>query len=151
MNTGAASEDAGRTIGMKILVIDGQGGGIGKALVSSLKTKLPEAEVIAVGTNSRAAEAMLKAGADHAASGENSVIVCSREADYILGPIGIVIADAMYGEITAEMAAAIGRSRAKRILIPMHHCDNTVAGVEDYSISHLVSEAINLILADLNH
>ncbi|MGN1388332.1 MAG: DUF3842 family protein [Bulleidia sp.] len=133
---------------MKILVIDGQGGGIGKALVSAMKSRIPEAEIIAVGTNSTAAQAMLKAGADHAASGENSVIVCARNADYIVGPIGIVIADAMYGEITSAMAAAIGRSDAKRILIPMHHCDNTVAGVEDYSISHLVDETVNLILAD---
>ncbi len=131
---------------MKIVIIDGQGGGIGKALVTAAKQKLPQTEVIAVGTNSRAAEEMLKAGADHAATGENAAIVCARKADYIIGPIGIVIADAMYGEITPAMAAAIGSSNAQRILIPVHHCDTTVVGVEDYGISHLVDEAIHTIV-----
>lgn len=130
---------------MKIVIIDGQGGGIGKALVTAAKQKLPQAEIIAVGTNSRAAEAMLKAGADHVAAGENAVIVCAKKADYIIGPIGIVIADAMYGEISAAMAAAVGSSPAQRILIPVHHCDTTVVGVEDYAINRLAQEAVNQI------
>ncbi len=88
---------------MNILVIDAQGGGIGKAAVSSLKSAFPNAEIVAVGTNTVATSAMLKAGADHAATGENSVIVCSKDADFIVGPVGIVIADAMYGEITPKL------------------------------------------------
>ena len=132
---------------MKIVIIDGQGGGIGKALVTAAKQKLPQAEIIAVGTNSRAAEAMLKAGADHVAAGENAVVVCAKKADYIIGPIGIVIADSMYGEITAAMASAIGSSSAQRILIPVHHCDTTVVGVEDYAISHLTEAAIRTIVS----
>lgn len=130
---------------MNILVIDAQGGGIGRSAVASLKKAFPEAEVIAVGTNTIATSAMLKAGADHAATGENSVVVCAREADYIVGPVGIVIADAMYGEITPKMAAAVGQSKADRILIPIHHCKNTVVGVQSYQIDSLIEAAIDEI------
>ena len=101
---------------MNILVIDAQGGGIGKQIVSALKKRYPEQYITAVGTNSLATSSMLKAGADAAATGENPVIVCSRRADVIIGPVGIVIADALLGEITAAMAAAVGQSPAKRIL-----------------------------------
>ncbi len=130
---------------MNICVIDAQGGGIGKQVISALKKSLPEIEITAVGTNSMATSAMLKAGADAAATGENAVIVCSRKADIIVGPIGIVIADSLYGEITPSMALAIGQSSAKRILIPINHCDNTVVGVPDLSITALVKEAIKEI------
>lgn len=95
---------------MKILVIDAQGGGIGKQVVAAVKGKFPRAEVTAVGANSTATTAMLKAGADHGATGENAVVVCCRQADIIIGPIGIVIADALYGEITPVMARAVGQS-----------------------------------------
>lgn len=130
---------------MNICVIDAQGCGIGKQVISALKKSLPEIEITAVGTNSMATSAMLKAGADAAATGENAVIVCSRKADIIVGPIGIVIADSLYGEITPSMALAIGQSSAKRILIPINHCDNTVVGVPDLSITALVKEAIKEI------
>jgi len=130
---------------MKILVIDAQGGGIGKSAVASLKESFPEAEIIAVGTNTIATSAMLKAGADHGATGENAVVVCSRDADFIVGPVGIVIADAMYGEITPKMAVAVGQSKADRILIPVHHCKNTVAGVQSYQIDSLIKAAIEEI------
>ena len=127
---------------MKILVIDAQGGGIGRALVSSLKSAFPESEVIAVGTNSAATSAMLKAGADHGATGENSVVVCAKDADFIVGPIGIVIADSMYGEITPKMAVAVGQSKAERILIPINHCKNTIAGIHSYQIDKFVEDAV---------
>ena len=104
---------------MKILIIDAQGGGIGKQVVSALKNRFPENEITAVGTNSAATTAMLRAGADHGATGENAVIVGCRQADVIIGPIGIVVADALYGEITPAMSLAVGQSRAKRILIPL--------------------------------
>lgn len=130
---------------MNILVIDAQGGGIGRAVVSELKKSFPEAEVIAVGTNSAATAAMLKAGADHAATGENSVIVCSKNADFIVGPMGIVIADAMYGEITPKMAVAVGQSKAERILIPINHCKNAIVGVQSFQIDSLIQSAVEEI------
>jgi predicted transcriptional regulator len=127
---------------MNILVIDAQGGGIGKQLVSAIKQNVSDASVTAVGTNSAATAAMLKAGADIAATGENAVIVGCRKADVILGPIGIVIADSLYGEVTEKMAAAVGQSSAKRILIPINHCGNIIAGVTDLSLGKLVQSAI---------
>lgn len=130
---------------MKILVIDAQGGGIGKVTVSSLKSAFPKAEITAVGTNTVATTAMLKAGADHAATGENAVVVCSRDADFIIGPVGVVIADAMFGEITPKMATAIGQSKADRILIPIYHCKNTVVGVQSFQIDSLIQAVIEEI------
>lgn len=130
---------------MKVLIIDSQGGGIGKQLVAGVRAAYKDAEIIAVGTNSTATAAMLKAGADHGATGENPVIVGCRNADVIMGPIGIVIADAMYGEITPKMAVAIGQSPAKRVLIPIKYCDNIVAGVEDVSVNTLVQKAVETL------
>ena len=125
----------------KVLVIDGQGGGLGRQLVSALAAACPEAELTAVGTNSLAANAMLKAGASRAATGENAVVVNCRHADVIVGPIGIVIADALLGEITPAMAAAVCQSGAKRVLVPINHCENYVVGVPDQPVSQLVAAA----------
>ena len=130
---------------MNILVIDAQGGGIGKQIVSALKKHYPEQYITAVGTNSLATSAMLKAGADAAATGANSVIVCSRKADVIIGPVGIVIADALLGEITAAMAAAVGQSPAKRILVPVNHCDNYIVGVTDLSMAKLIEGVVEKV------
>ena len=127
---------------MNILVIDAQGGGIGKQIVSALKKRYPEQYITAVGTNSLATSSMLKAGADAAATGENPVIVCSRRADVVIGPVGIVIADALLGEITAAMAAAVGQSPAKRILVPVNHCDNYIVGVTDLSMAKLIEGVV---------
>ena len=125
----------------KVLVIDGQGGGLGRQLVSALAAACPEAELTAVGTNSLAANAMLKAGASRAATGENAGVVNCRRADVIVGPIGIVIADALLGEITPTMAAAVCQSGAKRVLVPINHCENYVVGVPDQPVSQLVAAA----------
>lgn len=125
----------------KVLVIDGQGGGLGRQLVSALAAACPEAELTAVGTNSLAANAMLKAGASRAATGENAVVVNCRRADVIVGPIGIVIADALLGEITPAMAAAVCQSGAKRVLVPINHCENYVVGVPDQPVGQLVAAA----------
>lgn len=130
---------------MNILVIDAQGGGIGRQLIAALKANIKNAVITAVGTNSAATSAMLKAGADHAASGENAVVVGCRSADVIIGPIGIVIADSLLGEITPAMAVAVGQSAARRILIPINHCDNIIAGVPDLSISRLIQSVIEEI------
>ena len=131
---------------MNILVVDAQGGGIGRQLVAAIKQNIPGAAVTAVGTNSAATSAMLKAGADRAATGENAVVVGARSADIIVGPVGIVIADSLLGEITPAMAVAIGQSRAKRILIPVNHCDNIVVGVADLNMGKLIQEAVERIL-----
>lgn len=127
---------------MEILVIDAQGGGIGRQLVSAVKKALPEAVVTAVGANSLATSAMLKAGADRGATGENAVAVGCRRADVIAGPVGIVIADALLGEITPAMAVAVGQSRAKKLLIPVNHCDNYIVGVGDLRLGPLIQEAV---------
>ena len=130
---------------MKILIIDGQGGGLGRQLVSAVKEKYPENEILAVGTNSAATNAMLRAGADQAATGENSVAVASERADVIMGPIGIVIAYSMLGEITPRMALSVGQSRAKRILIPVNLCDNIVVGVTEISMTKNVQNAVEAL------
>ncbi len=130
---------------MDLLVIDAQGGGIGKQVVAAVKREFPQLKITAVGTNSAATSAMLKAGADEAATGENPVVVCCRKADLIVGPIGIVIADALLGEITPKMAAAVGQSRARRILIPVNHCDNRIVGVPDLSVGKLVEGVLEEI------
>lgn len=127
---------------MNILMIDAQGGGIGKQVVTAIKRDLPQIEITAVGTNSTATTAMLKAGADHAATGENAVIVGCRKADVIIGPIGIVIADAMFGEVTPAMALAVGQSDARRLLIPVNHCDNIIVGISDLSIGRLIDSVV---------
>ena len=130
---------------MKILIIDGQGGGLGRQLVTAVKEQYPEIEVLAVGTNSAATNAMLRAGADRAATGENSVVVASGQADVIMGPLGMVIADSMLGEITPRMALAVGRSRAKRILVPVSQCDNIVAGTQDVSMGQNVQNEVAVL------
>ena len=135
---------------MKVLIIDGQGGGLGRQLVTVIKERYPQVEVMAVGTNSLATGAMLRAGADQAATGENSVVVASARADVIMGPVGIVIADSMLGEITPKMALAVGQSRAKRILIPVNLCDNIIVGVSDTSMSKNVQNAADALRMLIN-
>ena len=127
---------------MNILIIDAQGGGIGKQAITAIKQNIPEAVITAVGTNTTATSVMLKAGADYGATGENAVIVGARKADVIIGPIGIIVADSMFGEITPAMAKAIGQSDAKRILIPVNHCDNIVVGIRNLSIKELIDEVL---------
>ena len=129
----------------RVLVIDGQGGGLGRQLVAALAAGCPDAELTAVGTNSLAASAMLRAGAPRAATGENAVVVNCRRADVIVGPIGIVIADSLLGEITPAMAAAVCQSDATRVLIPINHCDNIVVGVPDQPIGQLVTAAVEKV------
>lgn len=130
---------------MNILVMDGQGGKIGKQIVSAIKEAFPDANVTAIGTNSLATSAMLKAGADQGATGENAVVVGCRNAgatDVIVGPIGIVVADSMLGEITPTMALAVGQSGAKKILVPITRCNNFVVGVTTQSLSKQIQEIV---------
>ena len=118
---------------VRVLVIDGQGGGLGRQLTAALAAGCPDIDLTAVGTNSIAASAMLKAGAHRAATGENAVVVNCRRADIIVGPIGIAIADALMGEISPAMANAVASSNAYRVLIPMNLCSTYVAGVDKKS------------------
>ncbi len=129
---------------INLLVIDGQGGGLGKQLVSALK-ELDGVFVTAVGTNSNATLAMHKAGADQTATGENAVIVTCRDADVILGAVGIVMADAFLGEITPAMAVAVGQSRAQKILIPMNRCGMIVAGSTSRTVAQCVQDAVRQV------
>jgi len=127
---------------MKILVIDGQGGQLGSQIIKAVSIKYPGAEIMAVGTNSVATAAMIKAGAKKGATGENPVVVACRKADVIIGPIGIVIADSLLGEVTAKMAVAVGQSAATRVLIPVNKCENLVAGVTNLTVSALIEDTI---------
>ena len=132
-----------------ILVIDAQGGGIGRQLITAVRKEIDAVKILAVGTNTTAVTAMLKAGADEAATGENAVRVACRKADVIVGPLGIIIADAMLGEITPVMAAAVGQCEAVKILIPFRSCDNVIVGVKDISTAALIQEAVREIITAL--
>ena len=134
----------------RILVIDGQGGQLGSQLIRALTARFPGLKLTAVGTNAAATAAMLKAGAERAATGENPVIVACRKAELIIGPIGIVIADALMGEVTPAMAVAVGQADAVRILIPMNKCENQVAGVNAMSTSVLIQDAVEKVAGFLN-
>lgn len=130
---------------MKITVIDGQGGRIGKSIIEQMKKKHPDLELYAIGTNSIATSAMLKAGADYGATGDNAVIVNAADSDLIVGPIGIVFANALLGEITPAIASAIGASKAFKILIPVNRCNHFVAGCKDASMGDYIRIAIEKI------
>lgn len=127
---------------MNVTIIDGQGGQLGAQLVKEITRQFCDISITAIGTNAVATAAMLKAGASQAATGENPVVVACRKADVIIGPIGIVIADSMLGEITDKMAVAVGRANAVRILIPMNKCENMVASVPDLNMGALIGDAI---------
>ena len=133
----------------KLLVIDGQGGRMGAALVSQCKAVGLPVQIIAVGANSAATAAMLKAGADFGATGENPVLVACRDADFIIGPLGIMAADSLLGEVTPAMAVAVGSSLAQKILLPVNRCNHHVVGVQDYSMARLTDEAVEDLLACL--
>ncbi len=128
---------------MKVLVIDGQGGRIGRELCEGICERFPRAELYAVGTNSMATMSMSKGGAKNVATGENAVIVNAKRADVIIGPVGIVIADSLMGEVSEKMASAVGSSDALRILIPVAKCSTVVAGTWDMSMSDLIADALD--------
>lgn len=127
---------------MKVVVIDGQGGKMGRLFIEQVKKAEISCELLAIGTNSIATAAMLKAGADAGATGENPVLVACWDADVIVGPIGILAADSLYGEVTPAMAVAVGQSRAKRLLLPVNQCSNIVVGTQDMPMSRLIGEAV---------
>ena len=130
---------------MRIIVIDGQGGGIGRSLVELLVKNFPDAEVGATGTNSIATETMLKGGPSFAATGENAILFNAAEADVIIGPAGIIMANALHGEISPAIAMAVSSSKAKVVLIPMNHCRAYIAGVEEKKVAEYLQDAIDII------
>ena len=130
---------------MRILIIDGQGGKIGRSIAEAVLKELPGVEVDLIGTNAIATANMLKSGAKNAATGENPVVVMAPRADVIIGPVGIAVADSMMGEVTPKMAVAVGQSRAKKILIPMNRCDIMIAGVGDLQLSEMVRRVIAML------
>ena len=132
---------------MNITIIDGQGGQLGAQLVKEITAKFQNINLTAIGTNAVATSAMLKAGAKNAATGENPVIVACRKADVIIGPIGIVLADSLLGEVTEPMALAIAKADAVRILIPLNKCENLVAGVPNLNTGALIADAITKLNA----
>ena len=130
---------------MNIVVIDGQSGRMGQLFIERARAAGISASITAVGTNAIATAAMRKAGANQGATGENPVVVACRNADIIVGPIGILVADAMLGEITETMALAIGRSSAKKLLLPVNQCGNLVAGTQSMSLSRVMEEAVSAL------
>ena len=130
---------------MRVLVIDGQGGKMGRALVEQIIKQNISCDLIAIGTNSMATEAMLKGGAPAAATGENPVIVNAAKADVIAGPMGIIAANALLGEVTPAMALAISESPALKVLIPVNRCGIFAAGTEDKTPSQYIESAVRKI------
>jgi hypothetical protein len=125
-----------------VLVIDGQGGRIGRLLVEALTMRADQLELVCVGTNSIATSTMMKAGAARGGTGENAVIVNCRTADFIIGPLGLVIADSMMGEITPAMACAVGQSAAMRLLIPLNLCGSVIIGTGSFGIKEMIALAV---------
>ena len=135
---------------MNVLIIDGQGGQLGSQLIKAIRSRCNDINITAVGTNATATASMLKAGANQGATGENPVIVATRKADVIIGPIGIVIADSLLGEITPKMAVAVGQSNAAKILIPINKCENLVAGVSNLTTTALIEDTLNKLQEFIN-
>lgn len=129
----------------KVVVIDGRSGRTGQLFIERIKAAQLPCEVLAIGTNAIATSAMLKAGAQAGATGENPVVVACRTADVIAGPIGILSADSLLGEITPIMAVAIGQSNATKLLFPVSHCNNVVVGTQSMTLSQLMDEAADLL------
>ena len=127
---------------MRVVVIDGQGGKMGQMIIERVKSSGITCELIAIGTNSIATSAMLKAGADAGATGENPVVAACRNADVIIGPIGIIAADSMLGEVTPSIAVAVGQSAAKKLLLPVNLCNNIIVGTKPFTFAKLIDEAV---------
>lgn len=134
----------------QVVVIDGKSGRTGQLFIERVKAAQLLCELLAIGTNAIATSAMLKAGADAGATGENPVVVACRKADVIVGPIGILAADSLMGEVTPAMAVAVGQSEATKLLLPVSHCKNVVVGTQTLTLSKLMDEAVELLRSQLD-
>lgn len=134
---------------IKIAVIDGQGGGIGRQIIEALRRELHwNVEILALGTTSLATAAMMKSGAKEGATGENAIVYSSQRVDYILGSVGIITANAMHGEVTPAMAKAISDSFAKKILIPLSSGNIEIVGVDkSIPLPKIIENAVRMISA----
>lgn len=132
---------------MKIAVIDGQGGGIGKLITEKVRKNFPDAEIIALGTNALATSLMLKAGANDGASGENAIRVNAAKVDIIAGPLSILIANSMLGEFTAPMAVAVADSPAQKLVIPVTRSPVEVIGLVHEPLPHYIDRLIDELKA----
>ena len=130
---------------MNVVVMDAQGGGMGRMLVEALKREMPEQPVIAVGTNALATAAMLKGGADEGATGENAVAFGAGRAHILLGPVGILAANGLLGEVTPRMAEAIGASEAVKILLPSQRCSIRLAVGPAQPLQYYLDDAMRLL------
>lgn len=131
---------------LRIAIIDGQGGGMGKAMVEKLRQEFGEnIEILVLGTNALATALMLKAGANEGATGENAIMFNSPKVDVIMGAIGIIAANSMLGELTPLMAKAVAESPARKVLIPLNRCNIQIAGVRSEPFPHYIDDAINII------
>ncbi len=126
---------------MKVVVIDGQGGKLGKLIIEKIIERNVSCDIYGIGTNTMATSAMLKGGAQFGATGENAVIVACRDADVVMGPIGIISADSLLGEITPNMAVAVGQSKAVKLLLPVSNCNNQVIGVQQLTMTDMAEKA----------
>ena len=131
---------------MRIAVVDGQGGGIGKTIIEKLRIELGnDIEILALGTNALATSLMIKAGANVGATGENAVVYNAPKVDIIIGSIGIIAANSMYGELSPNIARAVAESPAKKILIPLNRCNIFVVGITNEPLPHYIDHAIELV------
>ena len=128
-----------------VAVIDGQGGGMGRGLVEAVKKRWPQLHVRALGTNALATAAMLRAGADDGATGENAVVFNARRADVLLGPIGVLTPNGLLGEVSPAMAEAIGGSEAVKILLPSQRCSIRLAVGEPQPLQFYLDQAVRLL------
>lgn len=130
---------------MKIIVIDGQGGNVGKSVIEQIIAAKISCEIVAIGTNGISTSTMIKAKPNFASTGENAIKANCQDADIIIGPIGIVVTNSLHGEISPKIVKAVGKSKAHRILLPINKCDTYIAGNTDKSISFIIEDAIKII------
>ena len=130
---------------MQIVIMDGQGGGFGRALIEALRAAGVKEEIVAVGTNALATSAMLKAGASAGATGENAAVVNAGRADILAGPMGLVMANSMLGECSPAIARAVAESRARKVLIPVSKCGVRIAGLPEKPLAAYIADAVALI------